>query len=272
MRYSVVRQPAVAGQFYPANPLQLQETVNRLLPQAGTAPQPAFGLMVPHAGYIYSGAIAAQTFSTTLIPRRIALLGPNHHGYGHPSALSGANGWQTPLGTVQLDDEVRDLMLGEDDLIAVDEAAHRQEHSLEVQLPIVQSIIPDLLVTPLSLKSQPLENLLCIADRLAGAVSSLDDSCLLVASSDMNHFESAEISRDKDFAALDAALALDAEGLFHTVVDRQISMCGMLAMVVVIAACRQLGACRGELVRYGHSGEVNGDLQEVVGYAGVRIV
>jgi len=267
----MIRSPAVAGQFYPARPDLLRQQVRQLLEPPVAEPVPALGVVSPHAGYIYSGRVAGETLARVVVPRRVVILGPNHHGAGQPLALSGAEAWRSPLGDVPLDLPLRQTLLAAIPELAVDDQAHRYEHSLEVQLPFLQQLQGGLQILPICVGPLPLEQLLAVGRALGRELGRLEERCLLVASSDMTHYESAASARSKDMSALEKVLELDAEGLYRQVRGARISMCGVLPTVIMLAAARELGATSAELVRYTHSGEVTGDDAEVVGYAGVVI-
>lgn len=263
------REPAVAGRFYPARSQELAVEVDSFL---GTVQaEPAIGVMVPHAGYPFSGVIAGATFSRVVIPQTVILLGPNHHGYGAPAALWSAGRWKTPLGEIAIDTEVAHELLAASPLLQSDIAAHRYEHSLEVQVPFLQRLNPLTRIVPLSIGRVTFDDLLEIGRALAQVAARQEERPLLVASSDMTHYESAETARRKDHQALARICALDPQGLYQTVRDEKISMCGVLPTVIMLSAARELGALAAEVVRYGHSGEVTGEGSEVVGYAGVVV-
>jgi len=264
------RPPAVAGQFYPDQPDQLRRLVERLLtsPEPG---QPAFGVMSPHAGYLYSGTIAGATFAGVKAPKTAVILGPNHHGLGHPAAVFASGSWLTPLGETAIDRQLADRILRECPGVASDVLAHRYEHSLEVQLPFLQVRSPELSIVPICLSHAPLPQLLALGETLGAILAEAGDDTLVVASSDMTHYEPGETARNKDMKIIERILAFDAEGVYQTVRDERISMCGVVPVVVMLAAARRQGADHAKLVRYGNSGEVTGDQSEVVGYAGVIV-
>ncbi|AMV72347.1 AmmeMemoRadiSam system protein B [Desulfuromonas carbonis] len=265
----MLRQAAVAGQFYNSDPLLLRRQILELTPEATT--RQALGIVSPHAGYIYSGAIAAETFARVAIPDRVVIIGPNHHGFGHPAAIYADGSWETPLGKVHVDADFAGRLLQRCPQTGADSAAHRFEHSLEVQVPFLQVRNPGARIVPLCLGHLPLTELLEIGEGLATLIAEDLHPTLIVVSSDMTHYEAGEIARGKDQLAIDCVLALDPEGLYRTVRERRISMCGVLPTVVLLAAARVLGATGAELIRYGNSGDVTGDQQEVVGYAGLAI-
>lgn len=266
----MVRQPAVAGSFYPSDPEQLHRDLIRLMPEH-EGPEPALGLIVPHAGYVYSGAVAGEVIAGTQIPPRVVLLGPNHQGAGPVAAVSRASAWETPLGQVPVDADLRLRLLQGVNLFQEDDSAHLYEHSLEVMLPFLRQVQPELEIVPISLRSLGLAECLGMAHQLAEALKDWPEPVLLLASSDMNHFRDAEITRQLDSLAIDAMTDFDPPQLYETVMANRISMCGVLPAVIVLQAAGDLGATRCQLVRYAHSGMVNQDNQRVVGYAGLRI-
>jgi len=265
----MLRQAAVAGQFYSADPVLLRRQILELTPAA--ASRQALGIVSPHAGYLYSGAIAAATFARVTIPNRVVIIGPNHHGFGHPAAIYADGSWETPLGAVRVDADFAGRLLQRCPQTGADSAAHRFEHSLEVQIPFLQVRNPGARIVPVCLGHLPLAELLELGEGLAALVAADPRPTLVVASSDMTHYETGEVARGKDQLAIDRILALDPEGLYRTVRERRISMCGVLPTVVLLAAARVLGTAGAELIRYGNSGDVTGDQQEVVGYAGLAI-
>lgn len=266
----MIRQPAVAGSFYPDNPGQLLKQLGSLL-QSEQVPQPATGIIVPHAGYVYSGAVAGELLAQTRIPRTVLLFGPNHYGAGDAIACSAADAWQTPLGTVSIATELRSTLCVEAPQIRQDERAHLQEHSLEVMLPLLQQRQADLQIVPIALRSLPLADCLQLGSSVANVLRGLGDEVLMLASSDMSHFLDAETTYRLDHLAIDAMTAFDPQRLFSTVAENRISMCGVLPAVVVMQAAKELGARECQLVRYAHSGQVNGDNSRVVGYAGLSL-
>jgi AmmeMemoRadiSam system protein B len=264
------RQPAVAGQFYPGKPESLRKMLSELIPGSSNK-RPACGILSPHAGYVYSGSIAGKTFSQVEIPPRIVILGPNHHGFGPPAAVYPSGTWLTPLGKIGIDSRLAQDILKSCPGMTADEGAHRFEHSLEVQVPFIQTLAPDAAIVPICLGSSPLENLLEMGMSLGDLLSGQGQKVLMVASSDMTHYEPGAVAREKDQRALDRILDLDPAGLFRTVREGEISMCGVVPVVVMLAAARQMDAKKATLVHYGNSGDVTGDQSQVVGYAGVIV-
>lgn len=264
------RQPAVAGQFYPGSEEQLHDALSQLIP-ANLSPLPVKGIISPHAGYIYSGAIAGQLFSHIAIPRTVLIIGPNHHGAGEAAALYPDGEWLTPLGVTAINPRLNALLRKHGRYLRNDIVAHRNEHSLEVQLPFLQYLRPDVTITALCIGHGDYAPLREIGLGIAAAIREFGEEVLIVASSDMTHYESADTARQKDTLALERAVALDGKGLLEVCRSRGITMCGVVPATVMIEAALQLGALKGELVAYGNSGDVSGDNRQVVGYAAVTV-
>lgn len=261
------REPAVAGRFYPAAPEKLRRDVDRFL--AGSAERTAArGVVAPHAGYVYSGAIAGAVYARVEVPSRVIVLGPNHTGLGAPVALWPGGAWRFPGGAVPIDPELTEA-LAASPLVERDTAAHRREHALEVQVPFLVRARPDVALAALCLG--PLDFAECAALGRDVARAAAASGALVVASSDMSHYISADAARERDGRAIERILALDPEGLHELVHRERISMCGVIPATVMLVAALALGATRAELVRYGSSGDVTGDTREVVGYAGLLV-
>jgi AmmeMemoRadiSam system protein B len=266
----MVRQPVVAGQFYPAEKVDLSATVRSYM-KPDVEKKAAIAVMSPHAGYLYSGGVAGKTISYAEIPEEVLILGPNHHGRGHEVAVYSEGAWDTPLGTVPILSDMAELVLAECSMSASDTVAHMFEHSLEVQVPFLQFAQPSLKILPICISHMPLEMLLELGEGVARAIGAMKKKPLIVASTDMTHYESGEAARMKDFMALEKVLSLDPEGLYQVVRDNRISMCGVMPSVVMLQAAKTLGAQKAELIAYSNSGDITGDQSEVVGYAGVRV-
>lgn len=266
----MARLPAVAGRFYPADPVALSYEVRKLI---GTPPanrQKAIAVVSPHAGYMYSGKLAAETMRQVFIPETIIILGPNHHGRGVPVALS-TSVWKMPGGDVPVDLDLARAIMAGSSLVKMDEDAHRLEHSLEVQIPFLQEMQKNLSIVPLVIShiSYPMCEEIALA--LATAIMQTGKDVLIVASTDMTHYESRRAAGEKDALALDALLKLDPAGLFRMVIDKNISMCGFIPTTIAALASLRCGARHARLVRYTDSGEASGDTDQVVGYAGLII-
>jgi AmmeMemoRadiSam system protein B len=265
------RQPAVAGQFYPGGEDALRAALSQLIPEH-SSPVAAKGIISPHAGYVYSGSIAGRVFSRVAIPNTVLIIGPNHHGSGAAAALYPDGEWVTPLGTTAINDRFNSLLLRHTPYIQTDSIAHRLEHSLEVQLPFIQYLRPDVTISALCIGHGDYAPLRDIGRGIAAAITEYGGDVLIVASSDMTHYESADSARHKDQLALDRVLALDGKGLLDVCHQRGITMCGVVPATVMIEAALQMGASQAELVAYGTSGDVTGDNRQVVGYAAVSVV
>ena len=274
MNASVIRHPAVSGRFYPADPEVLREQVEGFLNDCPRQDEPrlrAIGCIAPHAGYMYSGHVAGAVFSALEIPRRCLILCPNHTGVGVPLAILSEGAWETPAGYTPIDEGLAAALKQAFPALQEDSAAHRAEHAIEVELPFLQLRRPDLSFVPIALGTSQFEPLAGLGHALAEVIRAQGDSVLIIASSDMNHYESDEITRVKDHQALERILALDPRGLYDVVIQQKISMCGFGPAVSMLTAARELGAKSAQLVKYATSGDVSGNRKMVVGYAGVVI-
>ncbi|HLB87657.1 MAG TPA: AmmeMemoRadiSam system protein B [Terriglobales bacterium] len=265
-----VRHPAVAGRFYPRDPDTLMADVQSYI----SAPEetiPALGCIVPHAGYIYSGHVAGAVYARLHIPKRCILLCPNHTGMGRPLSIMSDGAWETPLGSVPIDSALASTLKQRFRLLTEDAAAHRAEHAAEVQLPFLQARRPDCTFVPIALGTGQFDVLETLGEAMAEVVGALDERVLIISSSDMNHYESDQVTRVKDHKAIERILALDPRGLFDVVMNEDISMCGFGPTVAMLTAAKRLGATSAELIKYATSGDVSGDREMVVGYAGVLV-
>jgi len=268
----MIRLPAVAGRFYPDDPGRLRASVDSFVGSASKERKiHARACLVPHAGYQYSGRVAGEVYGQIEIPARVILIGPRHFPRGAPLAILSEGAWKTPLGMAPIDQLLAEKIVRAFPQLREDEVAHSSEHSLEVQLPFLQRLAPSFAFVPIVIGPAHWELLEGLGHALAAVIAEESDAVLLIASSDMNHYESDAVTRVKDHLAIDQILALEPRKLFVTVRDEKISMCGYAAAVATMIAAHDLGATHAELVRYATSGEVNGDMEEVVGYAGIVI-
>lgn len=263
-----VRLPAVAGTFYEGRRERLEAEVRSFLP-ADARSEPAIGAIVPHAGYVYSGPVAGAVYARLEIPPAAIILCPNHTGRGKAASLDPSDFWRTPLGDVPVDRRLAGRLLELSPALEEDSAAHSREHSLEVQLPFLQVRRPDVRFVPISIGAHDLDLCREIGEAVAAVVAEEKERPLIVASSDMNHYESRRVGREKDDRALAHVEALDPEGLFTTVTGGHISMCGVLPATALLFAARRLGATSARVVARRDSGDETGDTSSVVGYAGV---
>jgi AmmeMemoRadiSam system protein B len=267
---AMVRQPAVAGQFYASDPICLKNQLETFV-KIEEKQIKALGTVVPHAGYMYSGAIAGAVFARVEIPETVVILGPNHHGIGSRAALFPAGEWLTPLGNVHTNQQLSALLLKNTSMVEEDSTAHQYEHSLEVQVPFLQYIRPDVTIVPLCLGFSEYSSCKSLGLSLAKAIKEYGKEVLIVASSDMSHYQPAEIARHEDNLAIQEVLNMNPEGMYSIVKGRGITMCGIIPATVMLVAAIEMGATKSELIRYATSGEVSGDFKQVVGYAGVMV-
>ncbi len=265
-----VRNTVVAGMFYPGNPLQLKAAVERFLVRT-VPPVPAVCVISPHAGYLYSGSTAGKIYASVELARKLVILCPNHTGIGKPISCWAHGAWQTPLGTVPVDEELAAALLAAVPGASDDTLAHAREHAIEVQLPFLQVLLKEFSIVPLCVGTRSYEELEALGIGLASIASASGGEVSIVVSSDMNHYEDAETNKRKDELALEAIRRLSPSELYRTVLDNHITMCGFAPAVAALVAARALGATCSEVVDYTHSGMVTGDDSEVVSYAGVRI-
>lgn len=272
----MVRKPIAASVFYPADGFYpaaaaaLRKLVGSLVPPVAAAPRPAVpGIIVPHAGYQFSGAVAGAVYARVAVPSLVVMLGPKHTRAGSSFSAWATGAWRTPLGEVPVSPRAADL-LAASAMLEEDFSAHLGEHSLEVQLPFLQVCgPPGLAVIPIALGSDDPAALAALGEELAAFVRAVPEPVLLLASSDMSHFESEQRARQKDRLALDAVCALDPEQLLETVCAHDISMCGAAPAAALLFAGRKLGTGHPELVAYDTSAATTGDRSRVVGYAGL---
>jgi AmmeMemoRadiSam system protein B len=266
----MIRTPVVAGRFYPSNAKELAREVDEYAGQPAEKIR-AIACVVPHAGYMYSGHVAGAVYSALEIPPRCILLGPRHYPRGEPLAILSEGSWQTPLGEAQIDSALAAELAHQDPRLREDSVAHEREHSLEVQIPFLQRLIPKFQFVPVVLGTDRFAALEELGRAVAQVVRAHPEPVLVVCSTDMNHYESDAITRVKDERAIARILALDPRGLFDTVRNEGITMCGYAATVATLVAARELGANEAKLIRYATSGDINGDRDQVVGYAGMII-
>ncbi len=266
----MIRPPAVAGRFYPSHPAELISQIEAYS-AAGAEKIQARGCVVPHAGYMYSGHVAGAVYAALDIPSRCMLLGPRHFPRGEPMAILTEGSFSTPLGDAQIDAQMAAELARACPALREDAVAHEREHSLEVQLPFLQRLAGDLRFVPVVLAADRYQVLEELGRAVAQVVKAQREPVLVIASTDMNHYESDAVTRVKDERAIARVLALDPRGLFDTVRNEGITMCGYAATVALLVAMRELGANEAKLIRYATSGDVSGDREEVVGYAGIII-
>jgi len=268
----MLRSPVVADRFYPGDQSSLSKTLASLIPDVPAAEKKeALAVVSPHAGYIYSGSVAGETFAKVKVPENVVILGPNHTGNCLPVSLMDKGAWQMPMGEVGINEELAASLVSGSAIIQPDDVAHRFEHSLEVQIPFLQFLQQNLSIAPIVFSHISYESCVEVGNDLARAIENCNKPVLIVASTDMTHYESRQSASSKDRLALERIRELDPEGLYNTVVGNRISMCGIMPTTVALVAALKLGATKAELVRYTDSAEASGDTSQVVGYAGLVI-
>jgi len=282
----VIREPAVAGMFYERHPEALKRSIELCftgklgpgkMPPAPDYPKRQIAALIcPHAGYIYSGPAAAWAYLALAedgVPATAVILGPNHRGFGPPAAVAAEAAWRTPLGEVQIDRGIADAIASGSNLIALNSSTHRLEHSIEVQVPFLQYIKPNIRIVPIVISVYHGHDVLNCAEEISRAIADAvqDKNVVLIASTDLTHYEPKSAASAQDALAIDAIKRLDYQGLLSIVEERGITMCGAAPTAIVISASLSLGAKRGELLTYYTSGDVTGDTSEVVGYGALKI-
>ena len=245
---TAIRQPAVAGRFYPASARQLRDEIETYTSTPdGVTPEAkirSVGCVVPHAGYMYSGHVAGAVYRRLELPKQIIILCPNHTGAGEPLAIMSEGAWRTPLGDAPIAKQLAGELKQRMPLLSEDEDAHRSEHALEVQLPFLQVLAPEFEFVPIAVGTSNFEVLSALGIAIASVNSKQSERVLIIASSDMNHYESDAVTRVKDKRAIDQLLALDARGLYDVVREARISMCGYGPATIMLTAAKKLGATR----------------------------
>ncbi len=267
----MIRNPAVAGQFYSSSEKALRDDIRSYVDMS-QAKEDAIGVLSPHAGYAYSGPVAGKVLSAIKPKPAYIIMGPNHTGLGFPFSITASDSWNTPLGEVKIDDDLVSGIKMRTDLITESEEAHLYEHSIEVQLPFLQFIHKgNFKFVPIVISQSDLSTYKKIGSSLASAVKDLklEKNITIIASSDMTHYEPHEIAKKKDGEAIKAMLEMDEDRLFNTIERLEITMCGYAPAIIMLVAAKALGAKKGRLVKYQTSGDTCGDYSSVVGYAGM---
>ena len=267
-----VRPPAVSGTFYESAPDRLRAQVDACF---AANPQPAakerfLGAVVPHAGLMYSGHVAAAFYALAELPKRLIILCPNHTGAGHFAAIQKEGAWRTPFGDAAIDARLADALMAKTKLLAEDARAHAREHSLEVQLPFLQRLLGDFTFVPICLGAHRYDYAEEIGRAIADVLKEERDVAIL-ASSDLNHYEDQGQTLRKDQLAIDQVLARNPRELWRVVDEYDVSMCGFIPTTTMLVAANALGATNAQLIKHATSGDVNGDYSHVVGYASLLI-
>jgi hypothetical protein len=272
-----IRTPAVAGMFYSSEKKELKKTIKEcflhkfgpgMIPPSKTRKK-IFGVICPHAGYMYSGPIACHSFYaiSSEIPELFIIVGPNHWGIGSSVATMKDCKWNTPLGDVEVDSEAVEEILHLSEIIEIDSLAHTREHSLEVQIPILQEVYSDFKILPISLINQNKDT----SEEIGQAMAKIAEkkNVMIIGSSDFTHYEQNEFAHEQDMALIEPILGLNVENFYRVLEDRNVSACGYGAIASTMIACKKLGATKGELLKYATSGDITGDKNSVVGYGSI---
>lgn len=263
------RKAAVAGRFYTANSKELKRQIQSFL--INNKKRAILGAISPHAGYIYSGKTAGTVYSYCELTNTVIFLSPNHTGMGPKCSLMSQGKWETPFGGIEIDQEFSRKLMKMTSLIEEDELAHFGEHSIEVQLPFLQVQNPLIKFVPITMYPMTIQECKTLGESIAKTIKSFNKNYIIVASSDMTHYKSAEEARDKDFKAIREIEKLSPETLYSVVQEFEISMCGYIPATVMLYATKYLGAKKATLLSYSNSGETSGDFEQVVGYAGIIV-
>ena len=271
----MIRNPAVAGSFYYYDPQVLYKQIDEFVDKKARK-ENALGVMSPHAGYVYSGRIAAKVYSKITPADTYIILGPNHTGMGAEFAIMREGEWRTPLGNIKVNSQLAEDILVHSRLLENDFLAHQREHSIEVQVPFMQYFGSGFQIVPITVAHYPptgefLKMLEDVSNAIASAVKKTREKVTIVASTDLTHYEPQDIAREKDKAAMDAILSLDESRLFNEIRSKGISMCGYGPTAVMLQASKKLGANKTERVGYMTSGDTTGDYEQVVGYGGIIV-
>ncbi|MEA2162422.1 MAG: hypothetical protein QOK37_549 [Thermoanaerobaculia bacterium] len=266
-----IRPPAVAGTFYEGTRERLAAQVDACFAEnlRSETKERFIGAVVPHAGLMYSGHVAAAFYEAADLPRRFIILCPNHTGFGHFAAINRDGQWRTPLGDVPIDTPLADALMQQSALLTDDARAHAREHSLEVQLPFLQQLLGDFTFVPICLGANRYDYCEEIGKAIATVVASAGEPVGILASSDLNHYEDQKTTMRKDQMAIDEVLALDPRELWRVVEEHDISMCGFIPTTAMLIAANKLGAKDARLIKHATSGDINGDYAHVVGYASI---
>ncbi len=264
------RSPIASGSFYPGNREEL-ERVLKVLMEDCPERQRALGVISPHAGYVYSGRVMGSVFSRIEVPDTVVILAPNHTGRGTPFSVWPEEPWRTPLGDTSIDEELVNEILNTCELLEKDKAAHQNEHSAEVILPFLQYSNPQVKIVVIVIRSGNFEDLSIVGKSIGDVLKKTKPGTLVVASSDMTHYESQQSADKKDKSAISEIVALREEGLYRVVRELDVSMCGVSPVISMLVCSKERDAAKAELIKYETSGEVTGDYKQVVGYAGVII-
>jgi len=276
----MIRQPVVAGQFYPGEKTELENMIQSCFeheygPGTGLvdSSEKIFGVVCPHAGYVYSGPTACHSYKaiSSQSPELAIIIGPNHFGVGKDAATMIDAQWQTPLGRVEVDSKSAKQLAEISNIIEIDEFSHSQDHSIEVQVPMLQEILSnEFQILPIILRSQEMKT----ATDVGNAVYEIakEKNAIIIASSDFTHYEENSFAHQQDKALIEPILDMDIDKFYQVLYERRVTACGYGAIASTMIACKKRGASKGELLSYATSGDVSGDTESVVGYGAIKFV
>ena len=276
----MIRQPVVAGQFYPGEKKELKNMIHSCFEHEfgpGTdsigSSEKIFGVVCPHAGYVYSGPTACHSYKaiSSQNPELVIIIGPNHFGVGKDAATMIDAQWQTPLGRVEVDSDSAKQVAEISNIIEIDEYSHSQDHSLEVQVPMLQEILSnEFQILPIILRSQEMKTAIDVGNAVYEIAK--EKNAIIIASSDFTHYEENSFAHQQDKALIEPILEMDIDKFYQVLYDRRVTSCGYGAMASAMIACKKMGATKGELLSYATSGDVSGDTESVVGYGSIKFV
>ena len=264
-----MRRPTVSGQFYPGSANDLKSELERCFSDVKRESEDVIGAVVPHAGYIYSGNVAAHVYSKLRSADTFVIIGLNHRGVGSPVAVS-RDAWSTPLGEVEVDFEFIEALPKR--IIDTDELAHKYEHSIEVQLPFLQYTFKGFNIVPICIGLQDEETAKEVGSEVAETIIKLHRNAIILASSDFTHYMPDEVAREIDDYVIEPIMELDVSEFYKRIYSRDASVCGFGAIAAMLHAAGRLNAKKGRLVKYATSGDVAKDMLSVVGYAGIIVI
>lgn len=276
----MIRKPVVAGQFYPDRKEDLENMIRYCMEHkygpgrdSIKSNEKILGIVCPHAGYMYSGPTACHSYKSIVFqnPELVIIIGPNHFGVGKDVATMIDAQWQTPLGTVQVDSESAKQVTEISKVIEIDEFSHSQDHSLEVQVPMLQEILSnDFQILPIILRSQDMETAIDVGNAVTEIARKKNS--VIVASSDFTHYEENSFAHKQDKALIEPILEMNVEKFCHVLKEKRVTACGYGSIASTVIACKNLGAVKGKLLSYATSGDVSGNTESVVGYGAIEFV
>jgi len=275
-----IRTPAVAGVFYPEEKIKLSKLIEECFfhpfgPEKNQIKvnKKVFGVICPHAGYVYSGPTACHSYKaiSSQNPELAVIIGPNHFGVGKDAATMIDAQWQTPLGKVQIDSESAKQIAAISEFIEIDEYSHSQDHSLEVQIPMLQEIVSnEFQILPIILRVQDMKTAMDVGNAVYEIAKG--KNAIIIASSDFTHYEENSFAYQQDRALIDPILSMDVERFYEILYEKRVTACGFGAIASAMIACKKMGATKGELLSYTTSGDISGDTESVVGYGAIKFV